>query len=138
MSATEIQPGHASRKVRGGTVTGACEEGICRFIGIPYAEAPVGLNRFREPQPRAAWPGALDCTRPGPCAPHLIRDFPALDLVPLVGRGSLEGGDYLRLNIWAPESGEKRPVMIWIHGSGFVIGSKDAPVQDGTEFARSG
>lgn len=126
------------RRVREGAIRGSCERGVCRFLGIPYAASPSGDNRFKEPRPREAWEGVLDCTEPGPCAPHLIRDFPALDLVPLVGKGSLQGADYLRLNIWSPKVAERKPVMIWIHGGGFVIGSKDAPVQDGTEFARSG
>jgi para-nitrobenzyl esterase len=68
----------------------------------------------------------------------MIRDFPEVDVVPLVGTGGLEGGDYLTLNIWAPVNADKRPVMVFIHGGGFVVGSKDAPISDGTEFAKSG
>lgn len=74
----------------------------------------------------------------GDCAPHRIRDFPAIDVAPLVGSGGLEGTDYLKLNIWAPSDARNCPVMVWIHGGGFVVGSKDAAVQDGTEFAKSG
>ena len=75
----------------------------------------------------------------GPAAPHRIRDLPQIDAVPLVGSGSDGGdGDYLRVNIWAPEDARQAPVMVWIHGGGFVVGSKDAPITDGTEFARSG
>lgn len=126
------------RTIESGKVIGACENGICRFLGIPYAEAPVGENRFREPQPRQPWQGVLDATKPGPCAPHAIRNFPAIDVVPLVGSGGLEGGDYLTLNIWGPKSAERSPVMIWVHGGGFVVGSKDVPISDGTAFAQSG
>lgn len=138
MSERDDQPRHVVRSVQGGEIGGSCQGGICSFLGVPYAEPPVGKARFCEPEPRKAWSGVLDCTKPGPCAPHLIRDFPAIDVVPLVGTGSLEGGDYLRLNVWAPETGDHLPVMVWIHGGGFVVGSKDAPVQDGKEFARSG
>ena len=121
-----------------GALRGVARDGIHRFLGVPYAAPPVGELRFQEAQPVEPWSGVRDATHPGPCAPHLIRDFPHLDVVPLVGHGSLEGGDYLALNIWAPADADKRPVMVFIHGGGYVVGSKDAPVNDGTTFARSG
>lgn len=126
------------RRTETGLVRGACSEGICCFLGIPYAAPPVGNLRFAEAQPAEPWEGTRDAADPGPPAPHRIRDFPAIDIVPLVGRGGEEGGDYLRLNIWAPEDGEKCPVMLFIHGGGFVVGSKDASVHNGSAFARSG
>ena len=67
-----------------------------------------------------------------------MKPFPAIDVVSLVGEGGVAGDDYLTLNVWTPQTADKRPVMVFIHGGGYVIGSKDAPVQDGTEFARSG
>ena len=127
----------ATRTLPAGKVRGACSGGICTFLGIPYAAPPVGERRFKAPRPVEPWGGVRDATRPGPCAPHKIRDFPQIDVVPLVGIGGLEGGDYLTLNVWAPADAEKRPVMVWIHGGGFVVGSKDAAIQDGTEFAKS-
>ena len=124
--------------VSGGAVRGSCENGIWSFFSIPYAAPPEGDNRFRAPVAPSPWLGVRDATTPGACAPHLIRDFPQLDVAPLVGTGSLEGGDYLTLNVWAPADCSNRPVMVWIHGGGFVIGSKDAPVQNGSSFAASG
>ena len=59
-----------------------------------------------------------------------------VDPTPLVGHGS--DGDYLRLNVWAPTDAKTAPVMVFIHGGGFVGGCKDAPVHDGTAFAESG
>jgi len=73
------------------------------FFSVPYAASPVGPNRFREPQPVEAWEGERDATRPGPSAPYKTPEFPGVDIVPLVGSGSGVGGDYLTLNIWAPE-----------------------------------
>ena len=134
----EIDHSTVVRKTDAGGVRGRCEHGICRFLGVPYAAPPVGANRFKEPQAVRPWPGERDATKPGDCAPHRIKDFPALDVVPLVGHGADDGEDYLTLNIWTPERAEKRPVMVFIHGGGFVIGSKDAPVHDGTAFAKSG
>ena len=125
-------------RVQSGELKGVTQGRVRKFLGVPYAAPPVGTNRFREPQPVTPWAGVRDATAPGPCAPHTISDFPAIDVVPLVGKGSFEGGDYLTLNVWAPVDGDKRPVMVFIHGGGFVVGSKDAPVSDGTEFAKSG
>ncbi len=127
-----------TRRTEAGIVRGLAKDGICRFLSIPYAAPPVGENRFREPQPVITWTGERDTSEAGPSAPHRIKDFPAIDVVPLVGTGSEGGEDYLTLNIWAPEAATGRPVMVFIHGGGFVVGSKDAPVSDGTEFARSG
>ena len=126
------------RRIDAGALRGRCDDGICRFLGVPYAAPPVGPNRFKEPQPAIVWRGERDATEPGPCAPHRLKDFPAIDIVPLVGTGGEGGEDYLTLNIWAPENASGRPVMVFIHGGGFVIGSKDCPVHDGTAFAQSG
>lgn len=68
-----------------------------------------------------------------------MRDLPQIDAIPLMGPGDESGnGEYLRANIWAPEGAENASIMVWIHGGGFVVGSKDAPVSDGTAFTRSG
>lgn len=125
-------------RTEAGLVRGENSDGICRFLGIPYAAPPVGPLRFREPRPVEAWKDVRDAVDPGPPAPHRIRDFPAIDVVPLVGTGGDDGKDYLRLNIWAPPEASGRPVMVFIHGGGFVVGSKDAAIHDGSAFARSG
>jgi para-nitrobenzyl esterase len=119
-----------------GQLRGLAGDGIRIFLGVPYAEPP---ERFALPKVRAPWTGVLDAVNRGPAAPHRIRDLPRIDAAPLVGNGSDGGdGDYLRVNVWAPEDARQAPVMVWIHGGGFVVGSKDAPVSDGSAFARSG
>ena len=134
-----------------GAVRGEAADGVVRFFGIPYAAAPVGPNRFRAPQPHPEWEGVREATKLGPNAPHGIKPFPGLEVEPLIGTGWRPGDDYLNLNIWAPERPpgdaspeESRaarvllPVMVFIHGGGFVVGSNYAAVQDGSAFARSG
>lgn len=121
-----------------GAVRGAETGGVLRFLGIPYAAPPVGERRFAPPAPVEPWPGERDATVPGPSAPQRVRDLPGLDIAPLIGTGWVEGDDYLTLNVWRPVAGERRPVMVFIHGGGFVVGSKDASVQDGATFARDG
>ena len=122
-----------------GPVCGAAIGEIARFLGVPYAAAPVGPLRFEKPQPHPVWSNVRDATDFGPTAPQTTRPFPGLDVVPIIGKGWEKGDDYLTANIWtpaAPASG--LPVMVWIHGGGFVIGSNNVPVSDGTAFARSG
>lgn len=61
--------------------------GIRRFLGIPYAAPPVGALQVEPPQPVSPWHGVRDATA-GPCAPHRIKPFPALDIAPLVRDGA--------------------------------------------------
>ncbi|MGB6206543.1 carboxylesterase/lipase family protein [Mycobacterium sp.] len=90
------------------------------FQGIPYAAPPVGPLRWQPPRPPAKWSGMLDATKPGP---QCMQDTGPN---PHVGKPTSE--NCLTLNVWtpAPERGTgKRPVMVWIHGGGFVNGSGD-------------
>lgn len=123
-------------QTQSGKLRGLKGDGVVTYLGVPYAEPPA---RFALPAPRADWDGIFDATECGPSAPYRIRDLPQIDAIPLVGTGS-DGSDcdYLRLNIWAPENAVNAPIMVWVHGGGFVVGSKDARVSDGTEFAKSG
>jgi len=121
-----------------GPVRGVSIEGVSRFLGIPYAAAPVGARRFERPQPPEPWVEPRDATVSGPTYPQTVRPFDALDISALVGDGSRPGDDYLNINVWTPDSAGKRPVMLWIHGGGFVVGSGDTPAQDGLRFAQAG
>lgn len=120
--------------VDGGKVEGVVDGDITAFKGIPYAAAPVGPLRWRPPAAAVPWQGVrkadtygLDC---------LQNPFPG-DAAPL---GGPMGEDCLYLNVWAPraQAGMKRPVMVWVHGGGFVNGGSSPAVYDGSAFARSG
>ncbi|RZJ77718.1 MAG: carboxylesterase/lipase family protein, partial [Brevundimonas sp.] len=122
-----------------GPVQGVRDAVCARFLGIPYAAAPVGDRRFALPQPHAPWSEPLDATRHGPTAPYQLADFDALDLAPLVGEGWIKGDDYLNLNVWTPDqTAAGLPVLVFIHGGSWTGGSGAAPVHDGTAFARDG
>ncbi len=122
-----------------GEVKGARESGALRFRGVPYAAGPMGDRRFRLPEAHPGWTGVRDGTVAGPNAPHVVKPFPGLDVAPLIGTGWIEGDDYLNADIWLPDDGRTgRPIMVFIHGGAFVLGSSTAAVQDGTAFARDG
>jgi para-nitrobenzyl esterase len=118
-----------------GKIEGVERGGVHAFMGIPYAAAPVGARRFRPPAPPARWDGVRpsavgDVVRqarsPGP--------FGELFLPP-----NPQGEDCLNLNVWTPDPGATGlPVLVWIHGGAFTIGSGTDPIYDGASFARNG
>ncbi|GAA2802809.1 carboxylesterase/lipase family protein [Saccharopolyspora taberi] len=122
-----------------GAVRGRNHNGANVFLGIPYAAPPVGAARFAAPAPHPGWTGIRDAAVAGPTAPQPARDaFGGLDMSPFFGPGWVRGDDYLTANVWAPEDARKRPVMVFVHGGGFVSGSKSSPLYDGSSFARGG
>lgn len=133
------QPIDVIAQTASGRVRGSLAGGVERYLGVPYAAAPLEALRFKPPQTHAAWSEDWDATAFGPTAPYQLRDFPTLDLTPLVGSGWVRGDDYLNLNIWTPaDRSAARPVMVFIHGGAWLGGTGSAPVQDGTSFARHG
>ncbi|MEV5718422.1 carboxylesterase family protein [Amycolatopsis mediterranei] len=113
-------------EIAAGALCGSGRDEVRTFLGVPYAEPPVGALRFRAPRPVPPWPGVRDATRWAPRAPQ-----PAL-----TGRGFTGDEDCLYLNVYAPASPGSYPVLVWIHGGGGVMG---APHQfDASAYARRG
>lgn len=90
------------------------------FQNIPYAAPPVGPLRWQPPQPAPRWSGTLDASKPGPQCIQETGNSPR------VGKPPSE--NCLTLNVWTPpgaRAADKLPVMLWIHGGGFVNGGGD-------------
>jgi para-nitrobenzyl esterase len=122
-----------------GAVRGARDEYGELYRAIPYAAAPVGAARFAPPTPHPGWNGVRDATSPSPTAPQPRRDFGNLDMTPYFGPGWIAGDEYLTVDVRTPSSnGGPLPVMVFVHGGGFVTGSSQAPLYDGRAFARDG
>ncbi|MFD9358422.1 carboxylesterase/lipase family protein [Streptomyces sp. NPDC060031] len=132
-----------------GRLRGAIENGVAVFRAVPYALPPVGELRWRPAQPHPGWSGTRDATADGPSAPQMYMD--GGDPV-LGGHGSPPfDEDCLTLNVWTPATpaapatpeaaapdAAPRPVLVWIHGGGFVSGSGSLPNYSGETFARDG
>lgn len=118
-----------------GTVEGFTRDGVHRWRSIPYARPPVGALRFRAPQPAQPWSGVRHCHGFTKCAPQERR-------YTMIGVGKYQpmGEDCLTLNVVTPEAtdGEALPVMVFVHGGGYILGSSATPLYDGVGLARRG
>ncbi|MGW7277873.1 carboxylesterase/lipase family protein [Streptomyces sp. NPDC054844] len=124
-----------------GAVRGLRQDGTntLTFLNIPYAAPPRGAGRFAPPRPHEPWDGVRDATVPGPNAPQSERKLGDVDMTPYFGTGWSRGEDYLTVNVFAPAAGgDGLPVMVFVHGGGFVAGSTRSTLYDGSAFARDG
>jgi para-nitrobenzyl esterase len=124
-------------RVSGGLVRGVSERGIRAWRGIPYAAAPVGPRRFRAPVPADPWPGVRDAAEFGPVATqsHKGQFIGAHPRIP-------QSEDCLNLNVIAPDApvddGALRPVMVFVHGGAYSVGSSRENPRQGEGLVRRG
>jgi para-nitrobenzyl esterase len=118
-----------------GMIEGAVSGDVLSFKGIPYAAPPVGALRWRAPQPVTPWRGVRPATAYG----HDCMQKP------IPGDAAASGGDFsedcLFVSVWRPAAtwpGAALPVLVWIHGGGFLNGGSSAPMFDGSTLARQG
>ena len=115
--------------VTGGKIQGIFDDGVYRFLGVPYAEADELFMPAEEVSP---WEGVRDASAYGPVS------YPSS----LAGNTGTEASDFSNncqnLNIWTPGTEDKkRPVMVWIHGGGLSFGSANEAAYDGTDLSRN-
>ncbi|HWU54469.1 MAG TPA: carboxylesterase family protein, partial [Rhizomicrobium sp.] len=101
-----------------GPVLGLRENGVTKFLGIPYAKPPVGALRWMPPQPVAKWTGVRRAYRFGPTCAQVTT------LGPFAGPPN-SNEDCLYLNVFTQDVKAKRPVLVWIHGGGYFDGASN-------------
>jgi para-nitrobenzyl esterase len=122
-----------------GVVEGFTRDGVNRWRSSPYAAPPIGPLRFRAPQPVQPWRGVRGCHSYTACAPQ-HRAYTMTG----VGKYQPMSEDCLTLNVVTPKwsgtapEGEPLPVMFFIHGGGYILGSSATPLYDGAALARRG
>ena len=106
--------------------------GVRAFHGVPFAEPPVGERRWRAPEPAKPWKEVREAKAFGPrCVQHPI--FGDMNF-----RSNGMSEDCLYLNVWAPASGQKLPVLVYFYGGGFMAGDGSEPRYDGESMAKRG
>jgi len=147
-------------KTTAGPVQGISRPGLLKFLGVPYGAPTSGSGRFMPPRPPASWSDVRHATAVGESCPQV-----PLGVSPFVGKrrpdepvppptpmqtqlsslfthppaGEQPGEDCLVLNIWTRGTDSaKRPVMVWLHGGGFAVGSGSGAAYDGTRLAQRG
>src|SRR6478609_9270790 len=129
-------------KTNAGLVSGTAnaDNSVHIFKGIPFAASPVGELRWKAPQPVVAWAGVKKCDMFS-ASPMQGKPVPFMMYTPefLIPEQPISE-DCLYLNVWtaAKSSKEKRPVIVWIYGGGFVSGGSACAIYDGENLAKKG
>ncbi len=131
-----MSAGDAPRvEVAAGRLEGRRADGVDCFLGIPFAQAPIGARRFRAPEPALPWSGVRVAAAFGAAAPQNALD---VGVLPGMEVGA-QAEDCLFLNVYTPAADAgRRPVMVWIHGGAFVLGAGSQLLYDGRALARRG
>lgn len=120
-----------------GAIRGRERAGVASFRGIPYAAAPEGALRFAAPQPAPL--GDVDAREWGATVSTPPQRSPEIDRLlpdPVRQGSSALNSSPLNLNVWTPSTTGALPVLVWIHGGGFVTGAGSVTAYDGSALAQ--
>jgi para-nitrobenzyl esterase len=134
------ETGNGIINVSGGLIKGGVSrDGAVKiYKGIPYAASTSGQNRFKAPQDLAPWDGVRDCGDWGNSAVQPPQDPFMFWTEEFIISKKVYSEDCLNLNVWTADQAGKKPVIMFIHGGGFVSGGSSCDVYDGEAIARKG
>lgn len=118
-----------------GPIRGSDDGRVTSWKAVPYAAPPVGDLRWRAPEPVTPWTTVAEANRYGSVCPQPVDPRIPIDL------GAPQDEDCLTLNVWASSdtaAGDRKPVMVWVHGGAYIIGSASQPLYDGRVLAGDG
>src|SRR4051794_31038442 len=122
-----------SVRIGPGALEGRAAPGHLAFLGVPFAKPPVAELRFRAPEPVAPWAGTRSAQAFGRAA------MQGAEFAPGVRIDGPQSEDCLTLNVFTPGlTGTKRPVMFWVHGGAFTVGTAGTPLYHGGALATLG
>lgn len=113
-------------KTNSGRIQGYERNGMVEYLGIPYAQPPVGALRLKRAKPVKPWSGVLDAKAYGSASVQYFMDQ------------NMGEEDCLKLNIRTPQEGEGLPVLVYIHGGGYNTGAASDPLYEGRSFVENG
>ncbi|WP_372862442.1 carboxylesterase/lipase family protein [Spongiibacter sp.] len=131
---SDLALAEALTRIDSGQVQGRPLADVDRYLGIPYAQAPLGPLRWRAPRNPQAWSGRYQADTFGPVCPQLGNYYTNNN--PTTFGQPIGNEDCLYLNIWAPSKAPvKLPVVVFIHGGAGVYGAASLPLYDGAKLA---
>jgi len=126
-------------EIENGKLRGLRSNGAVSFKGVPYAAPTGGANRFMAPRPVASWPGVRDALRFGDRCVQERETFGDAPVLSWYAQTEPFSEDCCMLNVYTPAADtRRRPVMVYVHGGGYVTGGGGGTVLEGSNLAKFG